>query len=97
VEPFGQILRQLRAGAGVSIKRLGPDLGISYSYLSKLENGEAIPSEELIAKVAAYFDYDADRLLISAGRIPAHVLKILQEHPDEALGFLRERFGRSVE
>lgn len=81
----------------MGIKRLGPDLGVSYSYLSKLENGEALPSEEFIAKVATYFDYDTDRLLISAGKIPQHVLKILQEHPDEALGFLRERFGRGVE
>jgi transcriptional regulator with XRE-family HTH domain len=95
VDGFGRILRDLRHGAGVGIKRLAPELGVSYSYLSKLENNDVAPSEELVGKVAKYFDYDRDRLLISAGKIPEEVLRILQDHPDEALGFLRERFGRA--
>ena len=59
--------------------RVGQDLGIS---------------EELVEKIAKYFHYDRDRLLIAAGKIPPEVLRILQDHPDEALGFLRERFAR---
>jgi transcriptional regulator with XRE-family HTH domain len=94
VEGFGHILRDLRSRAGVGIKRLAPELGVSYSYLSKLENNEVAPSEELVGRVAKYFDYDRDRLLIAAGKIPQEILRILQNHPDEALDFLRERFGR---
>jgi transcriptional regulator with XRE-family HTH domain len=94
MEEFGQILRQLRSRKGIGIKRLAPELGVSYSYLSKLENHEVAPSEELVGKVASYFDYDRNRLLISAGKIPQEILQILQAHPDEALEFLRERFGR---
>lgn len=93
MEPFGVILKDLRSRAGLGIKRLGPELGVSYSYLSKLEHGEVAPSEDLVGRVAKYFSYDQDRLLISAGKIPAPILKILQENPEEALGFLRERFG----
>lgn len=93
MERFGQILRELRTGVGLSIKRLGPELGVSYSYLSKLENNEVAPSGELVGKVASYFDYDRDKLLIAAGKIPEEVLRILQDHPDEAVEFLRERFG----
>lgn len=96
VQPFGQILRELRMRSGTGIKRLAPELSITYSYLSKLENGEVAPSEELVARIARYFHYDTDRLLISAGKIPKEVLSILQEHPDEALDFLRERFGRGA-
>lgn len=94
MESFGQILRQLRGQRGTGIKRLAPELGVTYSYLSKLEKGDVAPSEELVTRIAKYFDYDADRLLISAGKIPKEVLVILREHPDEALGFLRQRFGR---
>ena len=93
MQHFGEILRDLRAKTGVGIKRLAPELGITYSYLSKLENGEIAPSQELVERVADYFDYDSDRLLISAGKIPGEIVQILQQHPDEALDFLRERFG----
>ena len=92
---FGKVLRQLRAKSGLGIKKLAPELGVSYSYLSKLENNEVGPSEDMIARVAKYFDYDGDRLLLSAGKVPQEVLKILQDNPDEAIEFLKERFGRA--
>lgn len=91
---FAEILRQLRTDAGVGIKRLAPELGVSYSYVSKLENGEVGPSEELVGRIAAYFKYDRDRLLLSAGKVPPEILRILQDHPDDAIEFLRQRFGR---
>lgn len=92
---FGQILKQLRVENQLGIKRLAPALGVDYSYLSKLENGEDVtPSAELVARVATYFHYDYDRLLLAAGKVPEEILTILRENPDEALDFLRSRFGR---
>jgi hypothetical protein len=44
---FGRILKKLRTQSGKGIKRLAPELRVSYSYLSKLENEEIGPSEEL--------------------------------------------------
>jgi len=90
---FGKVLRQLRATRGLGIKKLAPELGVSYSYLSKLENSEVGPSEDMIGRVAKYFGYDKDRLLLSAGKVPADVLQILQNNPDEAIEFLKQRFG----
>src|SRR5437867_3664713 len=90
---FGQLLRQLRTKTGIGIKRLAPELGVSYSYLSKLENNEIGPSEDLVNRVAKYFEFDQDRLLISAGKVPPEVLEILQEHPHDAVELLRKRFG----
>jgi transcriptional regulator with XRE-family HTH domain len=90
---FGQILRDLRAREGVGIKKLAPALGVTYSYLSKLENTELWPSEEFVGRVARYFSYDADRLLLAAGKVPAEIMRILRENPDEAIEFLRARFG----
>jgi len=94
VEEFGDILRELRGKAGVGIKRLAPELGVTYSYLSKLESNQIRPSEELVGRVADYFHYDRDRLLLAADKIPPEIRQILREHPDDALDFLRERFGR---
>ena len=94
MEEFGDILRELRGKAGVGIKRLAPELGVTYSYLSKLESNQIRPSEELVGRVADYFHYDRDRLLLAADKIPPEIRQILREHPDDALDFLRERFGR---
>lgn len=97
MEEFGDILRTLRSGAGLGIKRLAPELGVTYSYLSKLESNQIRPSEELVERVAQYFEYDRDRLLLAAHKVPPEVLRMLRENPDEALGYLRERFGRPRE
>ena len=91
---FGAVLRQLRAQTGIGIKKLAPRLGVSYSYLSKLENDEVGPSEDLVGRVAKYFRYDRNRLLLSAGKVPQEILDILRDNPDQAIQFLRERFGR---
>ncbi len=94
---FGNILHELRGKAGIGIKRLAPELGVSYSYLSKLESNQVRPSEELVERVARYFQYDQDRLLLSADKVPPEILQILREHPEDAIEFLRERFGRRGE
>ena len=93
VMEFGQILRSLRTKNGIGIKRLAPELRVNYTYLSKLENSEMSPSAELVDRVAEYFSYDRDALLLSAGKVPQEILDILREHPDDALKFLRDRFG----
>jgi transcriptional regulator with XRE-family HTH domain len=84
----------LRSERKQGIKKLAPDLGVDYSYLSKLENNDIAPSEDFVGRVAEYFSYDRDRLLLAAGRVPNEILVILRENPDEALAFLRERFGQ---
>ena len=90
---FGRLLRTLRHDSGVSIKRLAPELGVTYSYVSKLENGTTLPSEDLVYKAAKYFSMDPNPLLLAAGKVPQDILQILQEHPEDALAYLRQRFG----
>ena len=94
---FGQILRRLRSAKGVGIKRLAPDLGVTYSYLSKLESGCVGPSEELIGRVSKYFNHDENELLLAAGKVPADILEILRSHPQDAVEFLRRRFGSRLD
>ena len=90
---FGRLLRQLRGEAKVGIKTLAPELGVSYTYLSKLENGATSPSDEFVDRVANYFRHDKNRVLLAAGKVPDEILQILRENPDQALQFLKERFG----
>ena len=90
---FGGLFRRLRKEAGMGIKRLAPELGVTYSYLSKLENGATLPSEKLVYKTAQYFSCDPNPLLLAAGKVPADILRILQENPEDAFEFLKHRFG----
>ena len=67
---FGQRVRQLRQAKGMTLRALAPRVGVGFTYLSKVENGELdygdYPSEALIRKLAAALD--ARR---RAGRGPA--------------------------
>ena len=91
---FGTVFRELRSKTGMGIKKLAPDLGVSYTYLSKLENNGISPSEDFVNRAAAYFKCDRSRLLLSAGKVPPDVMKILQDHPEDAVELLRKRFGK---
>jgi transcriptional regulator with XRE-family HTH domain len=93
---FGTILKQLRKDSGLGIKKLAPALGIDYSYLSKLESETISPSANVVGRVATYFSYDCDRLLLAAGKVPDEVLTILRENPDQAIQLLRDRFGKNA-
>ena len=92
---FGKILRQLRLESGKGIKSLAPELKVNYTYLSKLENETISPSEELVSRVAEYFGFDRDALLLSAGKVPEDILQILRDHPSDATAFLRRQFGEA--
>jgi transcriptional regulator with XRE-family HTH domain len=91
---FGDLLRELRSQKGLGIKRVAPQLGISYTYLSKLESNQVRPSAELVNRMAGYFNYDSDLLLLAADRVPPDILAILRDHPEDAIEYLRATFGR---
>ena len=90
---FGNIVRELREKKGLGIKRLAPDIGVSYTYLSKIENDKTKPSEEFIEKIADYFEYEKEELLIRSGRLPKDIIDIIKENPKDAIDLLRKEFG----
>jgi transcriptional regulator with XRE-family HTH domain len=90
---FGSELRGLRLKRGVGIKRLAQDLGISHTYISHIERGKTLPSETLIRKLAAYFNVNAEDLLLAAGKFPQDIEELLDKHPREVVMVLRESFA----
>jgi transcriptional regulator with XRE-family HTH domain len=91
---LGDFLRQQRHKTGKGIKQIAPELELSYSYLSKLENGLIEPSEETIKKLAKVYGVSAELIGTLAGRLPDDVVAILEGQPEEAIRLLRERFGK---
>jgi HTH-type transcriptional regulator, competence development regulator len=81
---FGERLRELRKVKNLSQRTLGSQVGVSFTYISKVENEKLdfgdYPSEELICKLARALD--VDDLLFLAEKIPAAIRKRLFERPD---------------
>ena len=46
----------------MTITQLGDALGVSYSYVGKMERGEKIPNIAMLVKIADLFDICLDKL-----------------------------------
>ena len=69
---FGQRLRQLRQGRGLTLRQLAEAVGVDFTYLSKIENGKAgyLPGAETIRLLARVLEADALELLQLADKVP---------------------------
>ncbi len=73
-----------------SLRRFAQSVGISATFLSKVETGEfAPPAPDKIKKMAELLGLDADELLAQAGRIDPDLEKIIRGQPREVAAFLR--------
>lgn len=90
---FSVLLKDLRTKKGKSIKKLAAEVGLNYTYISKLENAKVKPSAEVIDNFSNYFNYSTDELMIAAGKIPKDIEEILKSNPKKIIKYLRRKFG----
>lgn len=90
MEPtFGQRLRELRRQAGLSQRRLAEEVGVDFSYVSKLENDRLpAPSADTTIRLATAMGVPPEELLAAARKIPEAVGDELGREP-AAQRFLR--------
>jgi len=83
---FGEKIRELRKGKNLGQRALADLVGVSFTYISKVENEKMdfgdYPSEDLIYKLAKALDADADELLLLAKKIPDEIKSRVLERPD---------------
>ena len=83
---FGQRVRQLRDAQGLTQRELADSLGVSVSYISKVENEKLhfgdYPSAKFIHKLADELDADEDELLLLADKVPEALRKRICARPD---------------
>ena len=83
---FGKRVRELREHRGWTQKELTDRLGVSVSYISKVENERLhfgdYPSEKFIHKLAAVLDADEEELLLMADKVPEEIRRRIRERPD---------------
>ncbi len=83
---FGERIRGLRREKNLDQRALAGAVGISFTYISKIENERLdfgdFPSEDLILHLASALQADADELLLLAGKIPARIRERVLQRPD---------------
>lgn len=77
VEKFDSKFKQLRHRSGLTQRVLADELGVHFSYISKIENGhcDVLPSEDLIYRMAELLDTDGEELLIEIGKFNPKLLE----------------------
>lgn len=92
-----KLLRSTREAQSLTLLQLGRRIGVSSSYLSRIETGDKThqPSEALLVRLAAELGLDEDALLVAAGRIPKDVHAFLIESPS-TLEKVRKMMGRAA-
>ena len=82
---FGEKVHELRT-ARPHPGALGQRLGVSFAYISKVENGKLdfgdYPSEDLIRRLAAAHDADEEELHMIAENMPEPIRRGFFETPD---------------
>ncbi len=79
---FGEFLRQARRDKKISQRALADKLGVSFTYLSKIENDVMPPpSEDLLIKLAKELEIEADKLILEGNKVPTDIQKTIMNNP----------------
>ncbi len=81
-ETFGQVIHAARKEKGYSQRELAKQIGLDFTYLSKLENNRADypPKENVIRIIAQKLNLNEEELVFLAGRIPQRDSELLKQH-----------------
>ncbi|MFC7738703.1 helix-turn-helix domain-containing protein [Roseomonas sp. GCM10028921] len=94
---IGQRIRWTREAAGLSLRECSEVIGVHYTTLSKIENGDRAPSILNIIALSGHFSLPADFFL--RGYIRPQVdgdlaLRLVAHHPEIVLGSKHGDDGR---
>jgi len=81
---LGRTIKALRAQRGIERKEFAEQAGLSYSYLSEIENGKKKPAENIQHAIAKSLDYDVADLLRAAVKLDEQ-MEATSEEDSESL------------
>ena len=93
-ERFGAFIRRHRETKDIGLREMAKMIGVSPTYLSKVERDEFPPPAEIKVKaIAEIIECDADDLLARAGRVSSDISDIIKRNPVELAALLRTTKG----
>jgi transcriptional regulator with XRE-family HTH domain len=97
-ERFGAFVRREREAREIGLREMAKMIGVSPTYLSKVERDEfAPPVEDKVKAIAQIIECDADNLLARAGRVSTDISDIIRRHPVELAALLRTTQGLTAD
>jgi len=91
---FGALVRRQREAKEIGLREMAKKIGVSPTYLSKIERGDFDPpAEDKVRKIAEIIGRDADELLALAGKVASDLTEIIRQRPREMADFLRTAKG----
>ena len=95
---FGALVRREREAKEIGLREMAKMIGVSPTYLSKVERDEfPPPAEDKVRKIAGIIGRDPDELLALAGRVSSDLSDIIKRHPVELAALLRTTTGLTAE
>ena len=91
---FGDLIREARVARDLSLRELARQLNIAPSYLSDIENGRRIPSEEVTRALCQVLELNFDELMAVAGRVGLDTERYLRQTPAAGALFRKISEGR---
>jgi len=97
-EKFGAFIRRKREGKEIGLREMAKIIGVSPTYLSKVERDEfPPPAEDKVRAIAGIIGCDTDDLLARAGRVSTDITDIIKRHPVELAALLRTTKGLTAD
>ena len=97
-EKFGAFIRREREARAIGLREMAKLIGVSPTYLSKIERDEFPPPvEDKVKAIAKIIECDTDDLLARAGRVSSDISDIIKGHPVEFAALLRTTNGLKAE
>ena len=97
-ERFGEFVRREREAREIGLREMAKMIGVSPTYLSKVERDEfPPPAEDKVKAIAQVIAYDVDELLARAGKVASDLSDIIKQQPRELAALLRTTKGLSAE
>jgi transcriptional regulator with XRE-family HTH domain len=95
---FGAFIRRQREAREIGLREMAKMIGVSPTYLSKIERDEfAPPAEERVRAIARIIECDADDLLARAGRVSSDIADIIKRQPVALSTLLRAAKGLTTD
>ncbi len=97
-ESFGALVRRERELREIGLREMAKKIGVSPTYLSKVERDDfAPPAEDKVKLIAEILGLDADELLALANKVASDLAAIIKEQPREMASLLRTIRGWAAE
>jgi ribosome-binding protein aMBF1 (putative translation factor) len=97
-EKFGAFIRREREAKEIGLREMAKIIGVSPTYLSKVERDEfPPPAEDKVKSIAKIIECDTDDLLARAGRVSSDISDIIKRHPVELAALLRTTKGLTAD